>query len=205
MAGAVLLVASTWSSVVTAADAHVPGPTDSTIVGGLAPQVAALPKNATYLVRFWDPYTLNATGFGLVLELERRGFTVRVDTNFAAAALPHRTATEAEVDQVLWVVVGPRNTQAATDSTLEPVGYFDPRDADERQEAEALLGEIEKGLRDAGRDELISSLTSPGASLLFAEPPLPDQVAEVLRALYRLGQPVGVYLVSPGVSVPSLG
>lgn len=205
MAGAALLVASTWSSVATAADAHVPGPTDSTIVGGLAPQVAVLPKNMTYLVRFWDPYTLNATGFGLVLELERRGYTVRVDPSFAAAALPHRTATEAEVDQVLWVVVGPRNAQAAADSTLEPVGYFDPRDAGERQEAEALLGEIENGLRDAGRDELVSSLTSPGASLLFAEPPLPDQVAEKLRALYRLGQPVGVFLVAPGVSVPSLG
>ena len=144
VAGTVLLVASIWSSVVTAADAHLPGPTDSTIVGGLAPQVAVLPKGSTYLVRFWDPYTLNATGFGLVLELERRGYTVRVDTSFAAAALPHRTATEAEVDQVLWVVVGPRNTQAAADSTLEQIGYFDPRDADERQEAEALLGEIEK-------------------------------------------------------------
>jgi len=205
VAGAVLLVASTWSSVATAADVHVPGPTDSAIIDGLAPQVSVLPKDSMYLVRFWDPYTLNATGFGLVLELERRGYTVRVDPTFAAAALPHRTAIEAEVDRVLWVVVGPRNTQAAADATLEQVGYFDPRDAAERQEAEVLLGEIEKGLRDAGRDELVSSLTSPGASLLFAEPPLPDEVAEDLRTLYRLGQPVGVYLVSPGVSVPSLG
>ncbi|MEY4361542.1 MAG: hypothetical protein RL391_848 [Actinomycetota bacterium] len=201
----VFIGTSASTSVVTARDVHRPGPTDSAIVAGLTPNLRALDRDATYLVRFWDPYTLNATGFGVVLEMERSGFTMKVEPSFAAAALPHRTATEAEVDEILWVIVGPRNQAAMTDPTLDRVAYFDPRSSDEQIEADVLLERLEEGLRAAGRDELIASLTAPGASLLFAAPPLPDDVAADLRALYRLGQPVGVYRTSPGVEVPSLG
>ena len=200
-----LVGATTWTSVVLASDVHRPGPTDSEIVGGLAPALRRLDDAATYLVRFWDPYTLNATGFGVVLEMERSGFRVEVEPSFAAAALPHRTATESEVDSVLWVVVGPKNESLVGDETLTQVAYFDPRTADERLRAATLLVQIENGLRAAGRDELIPNLVSPGASLLFAEPPLPDDVARDLRDLYLLGQPVGVYSVAPGTDVSSLG
>ncbi|MFM8945695.1 MAG: hypothetical protein ACKOJC_03145 [Actinomycetota bacterium] len=205
LAVALALGASTWTSVAIASDVHRPGPTDSVIVGGLAPQLRRMDDEITYLVRFWDPYTLNATGFGIVLEMERSGYTVKVEPTFAAAALPHRTAIENEVDDVLWVVVGPKNDSLADDPALTRVAYFDPRTADERRRAESLLSDIENGLRAAGRDELIPNLVSPGASLLFAEPPLPDDVARDLRALYLLGQPVGVYSSAPGADVPSLG
>ncbi len=202
---AVLVVGSVGTSVALASDVHRPGPTDSAIVAGLAPQLRGLAEGNTYLVRFWDPYTLNATGFGVVLEMERSGFDVKVEPAFAAAALPHRTAREDDVNDVLWVVVGPKNESLVDDPILTRVAYFDPRSADERLRAETLLVAIEDGLRAAGRDELIPNLVSPGASLLFAEPPLPDDVARDLRELYLLGQPVGVYSVSPGIDVPSLG
>jgi hypothetical protein len=48
---------------------------------------------------------------------------------------------------------------------------------------------------------LIASLERPGASLIFAEPPLEPDVADDVRSLIRLGQPVSVFLSEPGATL----
>lgn len=183
----------------------LPGPTDSRITQGLHQQLdQVLDPDVRYLVRFYDPYTLNATGFGTTLALERSGFDVGVDPNFAAAALPHRIRQEESADLILWVVVGPANGRARVDNELRQIAYFDPRSADEQVRGDELLREIAAGLRRVGRDELLGSLDAPGASLLFAEPPLPADIAALVRELVLLGQPVGVYSIPPGLAPVSL-
>ena len=90
---AVAAVALVVASVQFVDRAGPTGAIDSRIVAGLTPQVEAqLDRQTPYLVRWSDPSTLGATGIGLVLELERRGYHVGVDPQFAAAALPHRAA-----------------------------------------------------------------------------------------------------------------
>lgn len=183
----------------------LPGPTDSRITGALHGQLReSLDPSDRYLVRFYDPYTLNATGFGVTLALERSGFDVGVDPMFAAAALPHRTRLETASDTVLWVVVGPAITRATSDPDLRQVAYFDPRTAEEQANGTELLHDIARGLERAGRSDLLASLEAPGASLLFAEPPLPDDVAALVRQLVLLGQPVGVFAIPPGMTPTSL-
>lgn len=185
---------------------ELPGATDSRILAGLISDTeGALSKDDVYQIRFYDPYTLNATGFGLVLELERRGFTVKVDPEFAAAALPHRTAPMSEVDAVLWVVVGPVLEAAKRDPELELLASFNPRSSEEQERSDDLLLEVESGLRAAGRTDLVESLSSPGASILFAVPPLPADTAALVRELIRMGQPTGVFAMSPGSRAESLG
>lgn len=199
-----LVVASVVTSVSAGVDAKVPGAIDSRIVRDLVPQLEPLVDDDTVLLRFWDPYTLDATGFGTVLELERRGHSVRVDPGFAAAALPHRTAVEGDVDQIWWVVVGPVNDELVRRDDVERIAFVNPRSADEQARAERLLVEIEEGLIATGRAELVAQLSAPGASLLFAEPPLDPSIAEQIRDLYLLGQPVGVYVLPEGSDVESL-
>lgn len=199
-----LAVVSVVTSVSTGVDAVMPGATDSRIVAALVPQLESRVGDDVVLLRFWDPYTLDATGFGTLLEMERRGHSMRVDPSFAAAALPHRTATESEVDRVWWIVVGPVNDELAVADGVERIAYVNPRTADEQIDAERLLVDIENGLRATGREDLVPQLTSPGASLLFAEPPLRADVAEKIRELYLLGQPVGVYVLPEGADVESV-
>ena len=199
-----LVVASVVTSVSAGVDAKVPGAIDSRIVRDLVPQLEPLVDDDTVLLRFWDPYTLDATGFGTVLELERRGHSVRVDPGFAAAALPHRTAVEGDVDQIWWVVVGPVNDELVRRDDVERIAFVNPRSADEQARAERLLVEIEEALIATGRAELVAQLSAPGASLLFAEPPLDPSIAEQIRDLYLLGQPVGVYVLPEGSDVESL-
>lgn len=199
-----LVVAAVVAGTSAGVDARMPGAIDSRIVARLVPQVESRIGDDTILVRFWDPYTLDATGFGTILELERRGHTMRVDPAFAAAALPHRTATADQVDQVWWIVVGPMNDELATEPSVERLAYVNPRSAAEQREAERLLADIEAGLIATGRSELVDQLSAPGASLLFAEPPLEPDVATMVRDLYLFGQPVGVYVLPEGVDVESL-
>lgn len=199
-----LVVAAVVASATAGVDARVPGAIDSRIVSELVPQVEPRIGDDTVLLRFWDPYTLDATGFGTMLELERRGHTVRVDPAFAAAALPHRTATADQVDQIWWVVVGPMNDELASESSVERLAYVNPRSTEEQSEAERLLADIEVGLIATGRAELVDQLSAPGASLLFAEPPLEPRVATMVRDLYLLGQPVGVYVLPEGADIESL-
>lgn len=181
---------------------RLPGATDSRIVSILAPQLRdELDPADRFLIRMYDPYTLNATGFGTLLELGRSGYEVGVDLYFAAAALPHRVMREEDVDSVLWVVVGQPIERARLDPNLVEIASADPRSNSEQRRAVELLAEIRSGLERTGRDDLISSLERPGASLVFAEPPLDPAVADDVRDLIRLGQPVSVFRAEPGAKV----
>ena len=207
VAGAAVLVSSllVMSSLQTADRVKLPGKTESRILADLIPEVVPkLSHDEKYLLRMYDPYTLNATGFGSVLELERQGFDFGVEAFQAAAGLPHRVRFEDQVDQILWVVVGPAIKSADADPALTKLGEANPRSTSEELLAQKLLTDIAKLLTDAGRGELVSTLETPGASLIFAEPPLPDNIATVVRQLISLGQPVAMYSVAPGVPVDSL-
>ena len=194
-----------FTSLQIADRVKLPGATDSEISANLHREmVAKIDPDLRYLIRFYDPYTLNATGFGMALALERSGFNVGVDPAFAAAALPHRTRTEDEVDLIFWVVVGPAVEEAQKDPSLSQVAYYNPRSAQEQQVAERLLVDIAEGLRNSGRGELVSSLQVPGASLLFSEPPLAPEVAVMVRQLIAMGQPVAIFSIPPGVVPTSL-
>ena len=201
----VLLAFSGFTSLQVFQDLKIPGEPESRILAGLIEEVEnSLEPDETYQVRFYDPYTLNATGFGLVLELERRGFAVKVDPEFAAAALPHRTAPMSDVDRVLWIVVGPAIVRADADPALNRLAYFNPRSREQQARSQQLLSAIEVGLREAGRTDLVQSLASPGASILFADPPLPEETAALVRELISMGQPTAVYSMSIDVEAESL-
>lgn len=194
----VLMAAVVWTSISISSTVKLPGATDSRISRNLQAQLqTSLDRDRSYLIRFYDPYTLNATGFGLTLALERIGFDVGVEPMFAAAALPHRTRTAEEVDEILWVVVGPAVETARLDPALELEAFYNPRSSVQQRRAEELLADIAAGLVRTGRADLVSSLETPGAALVFVEPPLEPDVAELVRELIRMGQPVGVFSIAP--------
>ena len=193
------------SAVQTADRVKLPGKTESRILADLIPEVVPnLDQEARYLLKMYDPYTLDATGFGSILELERQGFDVGVEFFRAAAALPHRVRDENDVDTILWVVVGPAIKRADADPALTKLGEANPRSESEEVLAQQLLIDVAAMLTAAGRDDLVAALEVPGASLIFAEPPLPDEIATVVRTFISLGQPVAMYSVAPGVPVTSL-
>lgn len=203
-AAAVGLVAFALGNVQFAARAELPGEPDSRLIGALAPATAdALDRDGRYLVRWFDPVGLGATGFGLVLELERRGFHTGVDPVSAAAALPHRVLTEQQATGQLYVVLG------AEIDRFRAAGYREVASADLRTDAErarfaALDVQLRRRLTEIGRPELADALDRPAgsAALLFIQPPLPHDIAEMVAEYVSLRLPASVFLVPVGTLPP---
>ena len=184
------------------------GAADSRIVGELVDAAApALDPATPYLVRWFDPATLGASGIGLVLELERLGYHTGVDRQFAAAALPHRVLPEESAGGVLYVVVGESAIERArTTSGLTELAYVDVRTDAERERSEEIRAELEEALTAAGMADRIDLLDSANgqAQLLFADPPMPPEVAEPLGAYVALRHPTALFEAAPLTPMPVL-
>jgi hypothetical protein len=200
---AVALVSLT--AVQFATRAEPTGFVDGRIVAGLVPQVVDdLDPSARYLLRWWDPAVLGATGFGAVLELERRGFTVGVDAQFAAAALPHRVQPEQTATAVLYLVLGETSIERArSNPDVVELGAFDVRTPQQRRRSGELRAEIEAALSAAGQADRIALLDAyyGQAQLLFNEPAPPPHVRDLLGEYIDLRQPAAVFRAAPGTPV----
>lgn len=107
----------------------IPYGQSSRIEAAIAPKVAAaLDRDRRYLVRWDDKAYLGGPGFGLLLDLERRGFTVGADPQFAAAVEPHRVMCPGGYDAVLTVVTGVGAIDRyRADPAYRELAYTDPR------------------------------------------------------------------------------
>ena len=191
-----------------ASRAEVAGVGDGRLVGGLSDDVEnAISDDGEYLLRWWDPAGLGGPGFGLQVELERRGKSIGVDEQFAAASLPHRVLDEADADGVLYLVVGPKADEVALTPGLTAIASFDPRTPAERERSEELRVLLGTRLVEIGRPELVEALDAQygQARLIFADPPLPPDVAVLAGEFVDLRQPGVVFLAPPGTPVPALG
>ena len=171
------LVSVLWGAIASAG-AHPPYKNDSRLVGGLAPLLQErIDPTQDYLLRWHDPAALGGTGFGLLLEMEKRDIQLFVDTWAGAAARPHRARLVENTDVVLCFVVGPENIDLfRTRENISELAYFDPRSSDEQEESNSLRQQIEEMMKGQGQPELISRMDSQYGhiQILLAEETSPE-------------------------------
>ncbi len=197
----VIVAVTAVATVQFASRAEVAGVGDGKLVGGLADDVEdALSDDGRYLLRWWDPAGLGGPGFGLQVELERRGKSIGVDEQFAAASLPHRVLAEADATAVLYLVVGPKADEVRGTPGVQEITSFDPRTPEEQARSAELRAALEARLVEVGRAELVEALDAQygQARLIFADPPLPPDVAAMAGEFVDLRQPGAVFLAPPG-------
>jgi len=160
----VVVVGSSLSGIAGSAGADLPYASDSRLVENIGRQLdrrLAGREDERFLWRWHDPASLGGTGFGMVLEAEKRGLTLRVDDWAKATVRPYRSFDESEADGVLWWVVGERNIEYfATREDAVMLAEFDPRTPDERIESDALRVAIESRMIELGHPEWIELLDS---------------------------------------------
>ncbi|MCU1497812.1 MAG: hypothetical protein JWM47_1765 [Acidimicrobiales bacterium] len=159
------------------------------------PTAAALDPGRRYLVDWEDPVYLGGVGFGLLLDLERRGFDVGAPPASATAVEARRVRCPGSYDAVITAVTGPlaiERWKAAPDATL--VAESGPTDP--AFDYAATLADLRRHLADGGTelepDQLERSLT-----LVVLNP---DQPAEANRLASRLvseGVPTAVFVQDP--------
>ena len=204
VAGAVVLAGSVVWGGVSSVGAEPPYRNDSRLVAGLSEQLdGELDPSSDYLLRWHDPAALGGTGFGLLLEMEKRGDHLFVDHWAGAAARPYRVRDEmrsGDIDSVLWLVTGAENIATFArrdDATL--LAEYDPRSAAEAVESDCLRTRIEDRMRALGHPEWITLLDSQYGHmqiLLFTE--IPDDLFVDVARYSEIRVPGAVFEVPVG-------
>lgn len=197
-AGSVVLVALVVLTSVRFVRAEIPYDQSWRMERILSPATAAhLDKNRRYLITWDDPAYLGGLGFGLLLDLERRGFHVGAEARFSAAVEPHRVMCPGRYDAVLTVV--------STDSKLaeyrakpgvRQIAYADIRTPAQRatyrhDQAELirLLGAQGKHFTPATLDDVLN--------LLLLNTHQTSEVQRLAGQMVLTGVPSAVFLTQP--------
>ena len=163
----------------------------------LAPAVAAkLDPEVRYMVTWDDPAYLGGLGFGLILDLERRGFTVGGQPQFDAAIEPHRVMCSGDFDQTLIVVTGEQNLAAYRKREgLTELAATDPRADPEAWEetADELVDVLNAG-KAPGEDPVTRASLERSLNLLLLAPGQTDEVVDLASDLVLGGVPSAVFL-----------
>ena len=205
VAGGVLVV---WTSlfVLDARDARPTQHRMSETVGDITVPVldavdtsaVAAGRDGSYRVTWTDGTYIGAPGYGLFLELERRGLDVGVAEPVGPGTVAHRVVPAGEADAEIHVSVGPDIAVWEADPDAVMVAYADPRTEEEQARfASARRASIE-ALERLGRTDLVP-LVDLAPFMLYLDDSLPDDTREIIAPLGDIGQPLAVF-VSPPVS-----
>lgn len=179
---------------VTASTDPLPYARSGETVAALSPDLTgSLDPDATYLVRWDDPVYLGGIGFGVLLELERRGFDVGADPRHSAAVEPHRVLCPGEADAVLVVATGEQVVTEWRDrDDARLLAEADPRTERERREADADRERLVELLIADGMDVTEATLDRALTTVLLTEDPGPE-VAELAGRIVDQGLPSAVF------------
>jgi hypothetical protein len=202
-----LAVVMTVLFAVEAAGVEFPTPRLSRTLGAVVdPTVRALERqpgpgggrHGTYLVTFGDPASLGAQGFGLMNELERRGFHIGALDLYRGPVTPHRVLSPQQASAIVHLSIGPDIAYWRAKPEVEQVAYYDPRSPKERAEFDRIHSRVVSELNAAGLSRLVPGVDGD----LFAttlDPRLPPDARRGLSRLADLGLPAAVFIAPPTV------
>ena len=202
-----LVAAAVLSSsvlVVDAADADPPAPQLSEVLANVVPATArALDKNQRYLVTWDDSFYIGSQGYGLVSDLERRGFHVGVPNTWRVPVTQHRVFDIADVDAEVHLAVGRFVDLWRSVPSAQEVAFDDPRSPSERREYAQLREDVIHDLMVAGlRDDI--ELVDGNLFGLSLDERLTRRTRRSIEQMLDLGSPGAVFLVPPGTTIPPL-
>jgi hypothetical protein len=162
---------------------------------------AATGRGGTYLVTWDDAFHIGSQGFGLVNELERRGFDVGVEDSKRVPATPHRVLDPAAVTARLQLVTGTHIARWRGVTGAVEIAFVDPRSAAAQREQRQLRAEVLDTLRQLGLRDLVVKVDDNlfGAAI---DERVPEATQLKMGRMLELGAPMAIFVLAPGTVDP---
>jgi hypothetical protein len=202
---ALLGVVSVAAFTVDAARADVPEAHLSDTLAALVPQTVAaleagtggtLGRGGRYTVTYADSYYFGSQSYGLVSELERRGYEVGMPNTWRVPVTPHRVVLEADATTQLRLATGRYIDEVAALPGAVQVAFHDPRTPADIARDEQLAQQVRTSLIAAGVEALVPMIDDNLFGLQL-DPRVPAEVQEMVDELLRLGVPTAVFVLPP--------
>ncbi|MEP2374039.1 MAG: hypothetical protein ABJ314_18410 [Ilumatobacter sp.] len=150
-----------------------------------------------YVVFWQDSNFIGAQGYGLVNELERRGFEVGVHPTWRVPVTPQRVFAEGTYDAEVHLVSGAYIEEWRARTGYVEVAMGDPRSPAEVAEFDRLRARVIDRLLELDRSDLadIVDVNLFGVSL---DPDLPRDVVDDLSDMLVITAPVAVFIAPAG-------
>lgn len=175
---------------------EVVGPTADAIRSGAGD---ADGPGGSYIVTWSDAAYFGSQGYGLVNELERRGFEVGVPYTWRVPVTLQRVIEAGDATAEIHLATGVYIEQWRSMPGAVEVAYTDPRNPTELALYEMLREQLSQHLTDLGLAELIELIdTNLFGVQLDARVPAADQA--IVDRMLVLGQPTAVFIVPAGTS-----
>ena len=144
-------------------------------------------------MRWSDAADIGSPGFGLLAELERRGYDVAADEFFSAHVTPWRAEPKAWADVQLHLATGGYidRWEALPDATA--IATYDPRTPAQLAEYDEVRTRLAERLTAAGLDELADQIDVNLFGLAVDTRLSDDDLAD-LAQLIDIGQPMAVFV-----------
>lgn len=187
-----------------AADAVVPADRLSTTIGAvLPPTVRALEAGTngatghrgTYLVTWSDAFYFGSQGYGVLSELERRGYHVGALDPWHVPVTPQRVLAPSQATAQVHFATGRTIDEWRAKPGAVEVAYFDPRTPAEHAEFDRLRARVRDELT---RDGLSDDLDLVDGNLFGAtlDTRVPAATRKRMERMLYLGQP-GAMFIAP--------
>jgi hypothetical protein len=164
-------------------------------------QGAATGTDGTYLLTWSDAFHIGSQGFGLLNELERRGFDVRVEAGRRVPATSHRVLDPSQASARIHMATGIFIERYESLPGAVEIGYVDTRTDAQRAEQDDLRSEVIAEIEALGLDDLLPKVDENlfGAAI---DERLPASVQLKMGRMLELGAPLAVFVVPPGTPDP---
>lgn len=172
------------------------GPTAEGLASGRAPGGG---RAGTYLVTWTDPIALGSQGYGLLNELERRGFHVGASEFNKAGVTPHRLLRTGQFTAVVHLSVGQDIDLWSAKPGARRVAYTDLRTPRERSEYAHLRSQVISELKAAHQVKVIPEVDL-GLYGAAARPNLPPRTVSKMLQMLQLGLPTAVFVGPPSTN-----
>jgi hypothetical protein len=206
----VFVVGSSVALAVEARNTEPPAPGLSSVLGAVMPPTeqalldhegTATGRDGRYSVTWTDALYIGSQGYGIVLELERNGFTAGVPYYARAPMTTSRVIDPADATAIINLATGFHIDEWRAKPGAVEVAYVEPRSPEQQVEFNRLRAEVIQMLHAAGLDDIVPHVDDNlfGAAIDDRlTSPENQPIQERVQAMLDLGMPTAIFLAPPG-------